>query len=68
MFFSSDVGLLQGEVTSPIMFSLFLNDIEMRVQSNASAGNTLEQLSLYLLMFADDAVIFTDSIEGLLSL
>ena len=50
------------------MFSLFLNDIEMRVQSNASAGNTLEQLSLYLLMFADDAVIFTDSIEGLLSL
>ena len=68
MFFSSDVWLLQGEVTSPIMFSLFLNDIEMRVQSNASAGNTLEQLSLYLLMFADDAVIFSDSIEGLQSL
>lgn len=67
-FFSSDVGLLQGEVISPILFSLFLNDIEMSLQSNASAGVTLEQLSLYLLMFADDAVFFSESIEGLQSL
>ena len=31
-FFSSDIGLFQGEITSPIMFSLFLNDIELHLQ------------------------------------
>ena len=28
---------------------------------------TLDQLSIYLLMFADDAVIFSDSVDGLQS-
>ena len=63
-FFSSDVGLLQGDVISPMLFSLFLNDIEMSLQSTASAGITLEQLSLYLLMFAYDAVIFFGKYRG----
>ena len=27
-FFDSNVGLLQGEVISPLLFSLFINDIE----------------------------------------
>ena len=27
-YFSSNVGLLQGECTSPILFSLFVNDLE----------------------------------------
>ena len=63
-FFSSDVGLLQGEVISPILFLLFLNDIEMSLQSNASAGIILEQLSCYLLMFADDAVLFFGKYRG----
>ena len=64
-FFKCDVGLLQGEVLSPILFSLFLNDIEMYLQADANAGITLDQLSIYLLMFADDAVIFSETIEGL---
>ena len=29
--FDSNLGLLQGEITSSIMFSLFLNDIELQV-------------------------------------
>ena len=64
-FFKCDVGLLQGEVLSPILFSLFLNDIEMYLQADANAGITLDQLSIYLLIFADDAVIFSETIEGL---
>ena len=63
-FFSSDVGLLQGDVISPMLFSLFLNDIEMSLQRTASVGITLEQLSLYLLMFAYDAVIFFGKYRG----
>ena len=37
-FFSSDIGLFQGEITSPIMFSLFLNDIELHLQENIDVG------------------------------
>ena len=63
--FSSNVGLLQGEITSPIMFSLFINDIEFNLQNGINAGITLDQLSIYLLLFADDDVIFSETKEGL---
>ena len=66
-FFYSNIGLLQGEVLSPFLFSLFINDLELHLQQSTSAGLTLDQLSIYLLMFADDAVIFSDSIDGLQS-
>ena len=66
-FFKSEVGLLQGEVLSPFLFSLFLNDLELYLQQDQNAGLTLEQLSIYLLLFADDAVLFSDTIEGLQS-
>ena len=66
-FFKSDIGLMQGEVLSPFLFSLFINDLEIYLQQNPNAGLSLEQISIYLLMFADDAVILSDSIEGLQS-
>ena len=49
------------------VFSLFLNDIEMHLQSDLNAGITIDQLSIYLLLFADDAVLFSESAEGLQS-
>ena len=64
-FFDSNIGLLQGEVLSPFLFSLFLNDLELHLQQSTSAGLTLDQLSIYLSMFPDDAVIF--SVDGLQS-
>ena len=64
-FFKCDVGLLQGEIISPILFSLFLADIETFLQIDADAGSTLEQISIYLLMFADDAVFFSETVEEL---
>ena len=63
--FSCDIGLLQGEIMSPILFSLFLNDIEMQLADRGNEGITIEQLSIYLLLFADDAVIFSEPPEGL---
>ena len=64
-FFDSNVGLLQGEVISPFLFSLFINDLEIYLHENPNATISLDQLSLYLLLFADDAVIFSESVEGL---
>ena len=58
---------MQGEVLSPFLFSLFINDLEVYLQQNQDAGLSLEQLSIYLLLFADDAVILSDSIQGLQS-
>ena len=75
-FFNFDVGLLQGEVLSPFLFSCKcisisfmnnINDIEMHLQQTLNASLSLEQLSIYLLLFADDAVIFSETIEGLQS-
>ena len=63
--FSCDVGLLQGEILSPFLFSLFLNDIELYLQENINDGIDIEHLKLYLLLFADDAVLFSETREGL---
>ena len=56
---------MQGEIIFLILFSLFLADLETFLQINADAGIALEQISMYLLMFADDAVIFSERVEGL---
>ena len=52
---------MQGEICSPLLFALFISDIENSLQENMDAGITLDQLSLYLILFADDAVIFNDT-------
>ena len=52
---------------SPILFSLFINDIESSLQVNTLEGITLDQITIYLLLFADDVVIISDSKEGLQS-
>ena len=57
-FFEYAVGLSQGEITSPILVSLFLEDIELSLQSSTDTGINIEDLSLVILLFADDMVIF----------
>ena len=63
--YTGDVGLLQGEIMSPFLFSLFLDDIETHLQEGMNDGINLEQLQLYILLFADDAVLFSETREGL---
>ena len=64
-FFSMDIGLFQGEIMSPILFSFFLNDIEQNLQELIFDGLTLDQITIYLLLFADDAILISDTKEGL---
>ena len=63
--YTCDAGLLQGEIMSPFSFSLFLNDFETHLQEGINDGINLDQLQLYLLLFADDAVLFSETREGL---
>ena len=62
--FDSHLGLLQGESTSPILFSLFVNDLEGELTSN-SIGTRAMDLLIKLIKFADDMAIFSETREGL---
>ena len=63
-YFESNRGLLQGETTSPILFSLFVNDLEHAL-SSGRVGTNIQDILIKFLMFADDTVIFSESREGL---
>lgn len=60
-------GLKQGEVTSPIIFSLFINDLAMDIISNGKHGVQLfpDLLELFILLFADDIILLSDTVTGL---
>ena len=62
--FYSNCGLLQGESTSPFLFSLFVNDLEQSMP-NIDLGIDLEHLIIKLMMFADDTVVISRTKEGL---
>ena len=77
--FSSNVGVRQGENLSPILFSIFLNDLTEFISHaydgltnvNDMAKNLLSDddievyLRLYILLYADDTVIFAESDQEL---
>ena len=60
-FFEYSVGLRQGEVLSPILFSLFIDDIESFLRHGNQNGLTINEITLILLLFADDMVILGNS-------
>lgn len=63
--FTSFVGVRQGECLSPFLFSMYLNDLENEFEMKGVEGINLGMLKLYLLLYADDIVIFSNTKEGL---
>lgn len=55
-FFSVMLGVKQGCVLSPLLFSLFINDINVVLPGGFNLGN----VSIKLLMYADDLVLFAE--------
>ena len=70
-FFYCKNGLRQGENLSPILFSLFLNDLEsFLLRGNNFGMNIFDDslqcyLKLVVLLYADDMVLFAESMEEL---
>ena len=64
-FFEYAVGLRQGEVLLPLLFSLFVEDMELYLQDRATCGLSKEEINIVLLLFADDMVIVGNSPEDL---
>ena len=58
-------GVRQGECLSPFLFSMFVNDLEQEMISKDIAGLDLDYFKLFLLMYADDIVLFSKTDEGL---
>lgn len=49
-FFDCSVGVKQGEVISPILFSLFIEDLELFLQEDPTCGLSFDLYSCYLQM------------------
>lgn len=67
-FFNSDVGLKQGDPSSPLLFVLFVNDILDNINTDLDGIFTINELKLFILMYADDQAIFAKTPETLQSM
>lgn len=59
------MGLKQGEPLSPLLFLFFINDMENYISSDNIDAVIIEELKIYLLLFADNTVLFSYTKEGL---
>lgn len=60
-------GVKQGEICSPILFSLFINELTKSIQENGRHGVQLSPdfIELLIMLFADDVALIADSVVGL---
>ena len=65
--FSNSIGLRQGCNLSPILFSLYINDLHDAISNSDARGIQLypSLIEILLLMFADDVALLSDTISGL---
>ncbi|MCU7801013.1 MAG: reverse transcriptase family protein [gamma proteobacterium symbiont of Lucinoma myriamae] len=68
--FESHVGVKQGEPLSPLLFILFLNDLSDFLQGSSNNEDllTIDHIQIFLLLFADDTLLLSESKQGLQNL
>jgi len=55
----------QGEPLSPLLFLFFLNDMSSYLQTDSLVYLSIDELQIYILLFADDTVLFSYTKPGL---
>ena len=58
-------GVRQGCPLSPLLFCLFISDLDYTLKSSSTGKIVIEQEEITVIMFADDLVLLADSSEGL---
>lgn len=57
--------MTQGKSLSPELYSLYVNDMVVDLISNGGQSYELKSLNLFLLMYADGTVLFSENIDDL---
>jgi len=66
--FPINVGVLQGETLSANLFTLYLDDVTSYIERNSLFGILVNSIRLvHMLLFADDIVLVSETMEGLQS-
>jgi len=63
--FESQLGVRHGECVYPFLFSMFINDLENMFVENGVNGIDVNMFKLFLILHADDIVVFANSIHDL---
>ena len=63
--FTCYLGVRQDECRCPFLFSFYLNDLENEFAQNGLEGVDIGILKLFLLLYADDIVTFSETEQGL---
>ena len=63
--FDCTLGVHQGESLSPFLFAMYINDLEDTLHTTGAAGLTIDSLKFFLILYADDAVMLSESREDL---
>ena len=60
-------GLKQGEICSPVLFSLFINELANAIMQGWRHGIQLipDLIEIFILLFADDVILVSDTVCGL---
>ena len=60
-------GVKQGDVCSPVLFSLFINDLALEIINNGRHGLSLNSdfVQLVIQLFADDMILLSETVIGL---
>ena len=66
-FVNCNEGVKQGDVCSPLLFSLFINELALEIIHKGRHGIKLapDTLELFILLFADDIVLVSETVVGL---
>ena len=63
-FIHSNFGVKQGDPSSPMLFMMFINDLNENIYNDLEGIFTLNGIKLFLLLHADDQVVFRKSPES----